>query len=163
MSSLLVTVMDQANPWLILRKILATTIHHQFVAKRIRKGDWEGRDPAEDQDAPSSHPVRQTSGHEVQNPLDQSEGEDKGEKEDERSLFDPEVLPGHDRKDGPFHSDDESHEENLQDLLDELGQIDPDTPGINARSFPVHARSFCPLMKGRTSDRLFRFSVSASI
>ncbi len=110
----------------------------------------------------SPEPVGQASGDKVQHSLDQAERKHEGEKKQKGALCHAK-LPRQRGKNGSLHSDDEAHEKDLEDLVEELAPVDPDSPAVGGGGLRSHAPSFRSWEKGRISVRLFRFSESVSI
>jgi len=126
MSTLLVTVMVQAKPWLMPRKRLAATIHHQFGAKSIRKRNRQGRQPAHHQHRLAPDALGQPTGDEIEHAFDQPERDDETHQEQERRLGHAEILLRHHRQHRALHAHDQSDQGHLHGLPDELVQVDAD-------------------------------------
>jgi hypothetical protein len=121
------TVIDQARPWLMPSKALGAYNPRPRRPVSEDERDWKADEPSRDQHGLAGESIRQQAGGEIDECLDQAEGDD--EREDDDLGADPELLgtdQGDDRALQAHHPAHERVDEDQQpELRPVLAQAEP--------------------------------------
>ena len=99
----MMTVIDQAKPWLTPSSALAAITQPQLGAQMIMNGTGRPNEPAEDQDPLAAPCVGELPGDEIGEGLDDAEADDEGDDQGRRG--DAEFFRADQRHDGALDAD----------------------------------------------------------